>query len=95
MILEIRRGVAKHRERKVTEPVFLVGSNPDCDMVLGDPQFAPIHFYLLRRAGRTCIRSTETDPDLTVNGQVKRVAQISEGDRIRTGPYEFIVRAAS
>ena len=94
MFLEIRRGRANHRLRQVTEPVFVVGSNKDCDMVLGDPQFGPIHFFLLSRNGETTIRSLERRPDLTVNGVQANSESIKEGDRIRTGPYEFVVRAA-
>ena len=94
MILEIRRGLAKRRERQITQPVFLVGANPDCDMVLGDPQFAPIHFYLLYRHGRTSFRCVDNTPDVTINGSPKRAAPVHDGDRIRTGSYEFVVRAA-
>ena len=56
MILEIRCGEARYRQRPVREPVFLVGNGQDCDMVLGDPQFPAIHFYLLTKDGRTSIR---------------------------------------
>ena len=94
MILEIRRGQAKNCERTVCEPVFMVGSNNDCDMVLGDNQFAPIHFFLLNRDGETTIRCLGHAPDVTVNGQDVANRPLSDGDRIRTGPYEFVVRAA-
>lgn len=94
MILEIRRGRARNRERQVIEPMFLVGTNTDCDMVLGDTQFAPIHFYILSRDGRTTIRRVGAKPEVTVNGKLLRSTSISDGDRIRTGPYEFLVKSA-
>ena len=95
MILEIRRGQAKNLNRTITEPVFLVGTSEDCDMVLGDQQFPAIHFYLLRRQGRTIIRPTVSQPELTLNGKPQRsAASVSPGDRIRTGPFEFVVKAA-
>lgn len=95
MILQIKRGKAKNLNRTVTEPIFLVGSSDDCDMVLGDRQFPPIHFYLLHRNDRTVIRSTASHPELTVNGHTQRTAKpLQPGDRIRTGPYEFVVKAA-
>lgn len=94
MILEIRRGRAKSRERQVIEPMFLVGANTDCDMVLGDPRFDPIHFYILSRNGQTTIRRVGAKPEVTVNGKLLRAATISDGDRIRTGPYEFLVKSA-
>ena len=94
MFLEIRRGKARHRQRPVSEPVFVVGSSRDCDMVLGDPQFGPIHFFLLSRNGETTIRTLQRRPDITVNGVEASSHRVQDGDRIRTGPYEFVVRAA-
>jgi len=95
MILEIRRGQAKRLIRGISQPVFTVGSGEDCDMVLGDQQFSPIHFYLLHRNGRTTIRPISSQPELTVNGKAPRSSTTVEpGDRIRTGPFEFFVKAA-
>ena len=94
MILEIRRGRAKNRERLVVEPMFLVGANLDCDMVLGDAQFPPIHFYILNRNGQTTIRRVGARPEVTVNGKLRHSGTICDGDRIRTGPYEFLVKSA-
>ena len=94
MNFEIRQGIARKRLRIVSEPVFLVGANGDCDLVLGDPQFSPIHFYLLRRDGVTLLRRVGLSPEVSINGRVANTAIIHEGDRIRTGPFEFVVRAA-
>lgn len=94
MILQIRRGRAKHRQRVVTEPMYVVGTGHGCDMVLGDPQFSSVHFYLLSRDGRTTIRRVGSSPDITINGKVRDSAAIAEGDRIRTGSFEFVVKAA-
>lgn len=95
MILEIRRGRARNLHRSVLEPVFVVGANEECDMVLGDQQFAPIHFYLLQRDGRATIRKVGFRPDISVNGsEIDGTAVIQDGDRIRTGPFEFLVKAA-
>ncbi len=93
MILEIHRGLATHRKRTVTEPGFLLGMNPECDLVLDHPLFAPIHFYLPRRGGRTSMRTVRNTPDVTINGEPKRVSPVADGDRIRTGPYEFVLKA--
>lgn len=64
-------------------------------MVLGDNQFPVIHFYLLTRGAETIIRPICTQPELTVNGQPQQTAlTVTSGDRIRTGPFEFLVKAA-
>ncbi len=95
MILEIRRGQAKQLMRDISQPVFVVGSGEDCDMVLGDQQFPPIHFYVLQRNGRATIGPVGSHPELTVNGKALRPSTtIKPGDRIRTGPFEFYVKAA-
>ena len=94
MLLAIRRGKAKNKTRVVTRPVFIVGGNRDCDMVLGDPQFAPMHFYLFHRNGATTLRCLSGFPEVTINGKRKRAASIHDGDRIRTGCYEFVFKAA-
>ena len=95
MFLEIRKGRAKHLKRTVIEPVFVVGANRQCDMVLGDNQFGPIHFYILKRDGRTTIRKIGYQPEISVNGStVDNSVDVEDGDRIRTGPFEFVVKAA-
>lgn len=94
MLLEIRRGGANHRERRVCEPLFLVGAAQDCDMVLADGQFLPIHFYLLKRKEQTLLRCVGRAPEVSVNGEVRTSIVLQDGDRIRTGPFEFRVRAA-
>lgn len=94
MFLEIQRGIAQKKQRAVSEPMFLVGASDDCDMVLGDPQFSAIHFYLLHRQGNTMLRCVQSYPEVSVNGEVRQSVVLQDGDRIRTGPYEFRVRAA-
>ena len=94
MILQIRRGRAKNLDRAICEPVFVVGANSQCDMILGDHQFPPIHFYVLQRRGQTILRKVGVTPAISINGELKTSTALQDGDRIRTGPYEFVVRAA-
>jgi hypothetical protein len=91
MILQIRRGRARFRRRPVSGPMFLVGRGANCDLVLGDPQFSDVHFYLWRQKTGTRIRRMGDSPELTVNGQVTTSRLLNCGDRIRTGPFEFYV----
>ena len=89
--LEIVRGQAREKVRHVTTPAFLIGSAPDCDLVLGDPRFPQVYAYLIVHTGGVLVRHLGFEPDLKVNGQeVSRVA-LCDGDRLRLGPYEFIV----
>ena len=40
--LEIMRGQARRRVRRVAAPIFLIGTANDCDLVLGDPRFPEV-----------------------------------------------------
>ena len=90
--LEIRRGLARRRRRPIYGPLFLVGSGQECDLVLGDLQFADVHFYIRAFDGNVSLRHLDQSPDVTVNGRVATTTRLMDGDRIRTGPYEFVFR---
>jgi hypothetical protein len=38
------------------------------------------------------VRRLGTGPDLTVNGDAVEARRVEDGDRIRTGPFEFCLR---
>ncbi len=90
--LEIYRGKARNRLRQVTVPVFLIGTADDSDLVLGDPQFPESHAYLFVSAGGVTLRQLGSGPEITVAGELVHSARLKDGDRIRTGPYEFRIR---
>lgn len=87
--LEIVRGQARQRLRQVSAAAFLIGAANDCDLVLGDHRFAEVHSYLFRRPGQVTLRRIGFEPELSVNGQVVDFVSLADGDRIRTGPFEF------
>ena len=89
--LEIVRGQARQRIRPILNPTFLIGVAEDCDLVLGDPQFPEAHAYLRFFEGQLTLRHLGFAPPVTVNGKVVGQTQLADGDRIRTGPYEFLV----
>jgi hypothetical protein len=71
--------------------VYLAGSAADCDLVLGDMQFPDAHFYLLVGRGTVSLRHLGESPEITVNGRVATATRLLDGDRIRTGPFEFLL----
>ena len=89
--LEIVRGQAREKVRHVTTPAFLIGSAPDCDLVLGDPRFPQVYAYLIVHTGGVLVRHLGFEPELTVNGQEASRVALRDGDRLRLGPYEFVV----
>ncbi|MBI3836314.1 MAG: hypothetical protein HY288_00075 [Planctomycetia bacterium] len=90
--LEITRGRAQQRVREVRGAAFLIGTASDCDLVLGDPQFAEVHSYLLLSPTRVTVRHLGFGPGLSVAGQDVTWATLRHNDELRTGPYEFRVR---
>jgi len=58
-------------------------------MVLGDPQFADVHFYLMVDQQSVTLRHLGAAPEITINGRVVASTRLLDGDRIRTGPFEF------
>jgi predicted component of type VI protein secretion system len=46
---------------------------------------------LFRRPGQVTLRRLGFEPELSVNGCVVDFVSLADGDRIRTGPFEFRV----
>ena len=89
--LEITKGATRRRVRLIDTPVFLIGSDHDCDLMLGDPQFPEVFAYLFIRGGMVSIRRLGDGPVMSVAGQIVDGTRLSNGDLIRTGPFEFRV----
>lgn len=87
--LEILRGRTRHKKRPVAAPAFLIGRADDCDLVLGDPQFPELYAYLRQSATGVTLRQIGGGPPLTLNGRPIERATLADGDRIRSGSYEF------
>jgi hypothetical protein len=87
--LEILRGGAQRRLRRVRPPVYLIGSAPDCDLVLGDPQFPAVHTYLYVTSMGVSVRYLGEGPLLRLNGEDATLATVGHGDRLAMGGFEF------
>lgn len=92
--LTITQGKTAWPHRGVRQRVFTIGRGSECDLVLGDPQFPEIHCYLWFRDGELRLRALTDQPLLTVNGEEIEVVTLHSGDRIRTGPYQWVVEIA-
>ncbi len=92
--LEITRGRARHKMRKVNSPVFLIGSDAECDLVLGDPTFASVHLYLFVREDSIFLRAIQSTPEVRVNNALFRAGEIYDGSRIAMGGYEFRIHVS-
>jgi len=89
--LEIARGSAQRRVRRVRPPVFLIGSASDCDLVLAQGLFPAVHTYLYVTAAGVSVRHLGEGPELAVNGLAVETARLTDGDRLSLGGVEFVV----
>jgi predicted component of type VI protein secretion system len=92
--LEIIRGRARQRRRRIEVPVFLIGSAPDCDLVLADNSFPEVHTYIYVNKQGVSVRRLGEGPELRVNGNSVQTARLVEGERLQLGSYEFAVHVA-
>jgi len=92
--LEISRGRARCKMRKVNSPVFLIGADAECDLVLGDPTCAGVHLYLFVREDGVFLRAIARTPEVRVDGALFRAGEIYDGNRIAMGGYEFCVHVS-
>jgi predicted component of type VI protein secretion system len=90
--LEILRGRAKNKIRRVEVPVFLIGSAHDCDLVLADASFPEVHTYLYVNRGGVSVRRLGEGPQIRVDGQEVQASPIVDGQTLHVGPFEFAVR---
>ncbi len=87
--IEISRGRARDLMREVVGSAYLIGSARDCDLVLGDAQFPEVYAYLYVNDSGVTLRHLDEGPEMTVDGVVVRSVSLTDGSRIRTGPFEF------
>jgi hypothetical protein len=92
--LEIVRGAARQRKRRIAGPAFLIGRADDSDLVLGDCEFPEAHSYILLGSQGVTIRYMGAGPELKVNDRAVSSSTLCDGDTIGSGPYEFLVRVS-
>lgn len=95
VMLEIRRGMAKYRWRRVAAPVFLIGRANDCDLVLGDPRFPEAYAYLYVKPDGVTVRRMAAEPLLSVDGRLVESSTLADGSRLRMGGFEFAIHIDS
>jgi predicted component of type VI protein secretion system len=90
--LLITVGRARQRIRRVTGPVFLIGSAMDCDLILGDALVPSVHSYILVTAQGVRLRHLGAAPEIRINGQPLEVVRLEDLDQIDIGQFSFEVR---
>lgn len=90
--LRLADGDTRFPIRPVPEGDFLIGSGPDCDLRLGDGQLPPLHSILrVSEESATCVLMVRS-PELVVNGEPVRKAELQDGDLVEIGTFRFVFR---
>ena len=77
-------------DRRVTEPVVLIGRRAKCDLSIGDDALSGAHAILFRVGGRWHLRDLSSRTGTFVNGApVRQQRVLAEGDLIRAGRTEM------
>lgn len=73
-----------------TERTTIVGSSPECDLVLSDYQVAPRHAELRQTLGRWFVAALDPRAQTYLNGKrVQNQSRINEGDLLTIGSASF------
>ncbi len=89
---DILGGRAQRNFRRITCPVFLIGTAPDCDLVLIDPGFPTVHAYIFIAPQQVRLQYLGNGPKTRIGQQIVEHSPLYNGDVIRTGPVAFGVR---
>jgi pSer/pThr/pTyr-binding forkhead associated (FHA) protein len=89
--LEILKGRANRKIRRIDVPVYLIGSAPDCDLVLADSAFPEVHTYVYVTKQGVSVRRLGEGPELKINGEAVQSASLQDGERVQLGTFEFTI----
>jgi len=89
---DILGGRVQKNVRHIACPVFLIGTAPDCDLVLIGPEFPTVHAYIFIAPQQVRLQYLGNGPKTHIGQQIVEHASLHNGDVIRTGPFVFGVR---
>jgi len=77
------------------QPTVTVGRHSEADVQLSQPDVSRFHCRLVFERGRWCVEDLTSLNGTLVNGKPVEVAQLSENDLLRVGPYLFHLNVGS
>src|SRR5256885_553619 len=87
----VMRGGALLASELFPEGVYLVGSDPSCDLVLDDPAVALQHAQLQFGGGQALLVD-DAGAGVLVNGEAAQIALIRSADDVQIGPFTLKIR---
>ncbi len=83
----LKQGAKRYR---VTKPVFFVGREAGCDILINDDQLSRKHALITSADGRFYIIDYKSSNGIQVNGRRIEESILADGDRITMGAQEFL-----
>ncbi len=90
MWLEIRRGKTNFPLRPISGDRFLIGAGSHCHLQLGGEHVPMLHSLLVIQGKTAHLEAVVSEPPLVVNGEVRRVVDLSDEDTVSIGDFEFV-----
>ena len=81
-------------KRYVLDDVAIVGTDPSCAIVVGDPSLAPRHAELTPTADGVRLRDLGSNGGIHVDGQLVEDHTLRGGERIQIGSLVFEIEDA-
>ena len=81
------------RELTITQPEYLIGRGPDCDLRLPATEVSRHHCIIRLMAGEASVIDLGSVNGTFLNGQrVRSQATMYNGDRLQVGEYAFLLQ---
>ncbi|MHC4877242.1 MAG: FHA domain-containing protein [Planctomycetota bacterium] len=90
--LEITRGRTQNPMRPITHERFLIGAGERCDLRLGGNDMPPLHSIVHVDGIDVWIDVIADGPELKVNSESTRSANLADGDEIEIGTFQLALR---
>jgi pSer/pThr/pTyr-binding forkhead associated (FHA) protein len=73
-----------------TDTIIHIGRDETNELAIDSPDFAPAHAVVALRGNECVIKQLNDDFPLIINGKIKKVANLHQGDIITIGRHELI-----
>ena len=90
-MLKLQRQDKPHPPVLIVEKLYSIGSAPDNNLVLIEPNIDPVHARLVNAEGKITLKDNTSSSGCFVNGQRVTQKELHPGDVIRLGSAQFEV----
>ncbi|MBD5635189.1 MAG: FHA domain-containing protein [Candidatus Eremiobacteraeota bacterium] len=94
LALRVRRGLPQGAEVALASAKGVVGRDPSCDLVRGDPRCSRRHLEIARDGASLHFRDLGSSNGTRLNGVLARQGELGLGDVLLLGDSELAVEAA-